>query len=181
MSNALRMTEEELRAFVARGRAAQDAATAAVVEAICPGVIPPEVERSPDSGPQAKPRRRRGPNPETAIQDLVRRGLQVHPAVAWVVRMNTGQFEVGDGDRKRMVRAAFVGCPDLFGQMATGELLGIEVKRPGNKPTVEQQAVIDRINRHGGCAGCAHDVREAFEIVEGWAQNRRARQPLRAQ
>jgi hypothetical protein len=106
---------------------------------------------------------------------MIRRALHVHPAVAWIVRMNSGQFKVGEGDSARYVRAAFKGCPDLWGQMSTGELLVIEAKRPGQKATVEQAAVISRVARHGGCAGVAHDVREATALVEKFRDERRAK------
>jgi hypothetical protein len=175
MPNLLRLTEEEYRDFVARGRVAQEAAQWAVTRAQAPRPEARQQAGSPSSGPQAKPRKRRGTNPETPLMDLIRRGLHIHPAVAWVVRMNSGQFKVGEGDSVRYVRAAFKGCPDLWGQMSTGELLVIEAKRPGEKPTVEQQAVLDRVAKHGGCSGAAHSVKEAIEIVEAWRDARRAR------
>jgi hypothetical protein len=42
----------------------------------------------------------------------------------------------------------------------TGRFLAIEVKRPGNKPTPEQQQFIDTINEAGGLAFVARSVEE---------------------
>jgi hypothetical protein len=171
------MTEEELREFAARGQRAQEAAQTIILQVPCPGVAPPEP--SPQAATASR-RPRRGPNPETALHDLIARALRIHPAVAWLVRMNTGQFEI-DG---RRIRAAFVGCPDLLGQMSTGELLAVEVKRPGRGPTTEQAAVLSRISKHGGFACCAHSTAEALDAVEEWKrarQNRLASQRLRSQ
>jgi hypothetical protein len=53
------------------------------------------------------------------------------------------------------------GVSDIIGCIPkTGRFLAIEVKRPGNKPTAEQQQFIDTINGAGGLAFVAYSVEE---------------------
>ena len=48
------------------------------------------------------------------------------------------------------------GFPDLFGILPgafdQGRFLGIEIKKPGKKPTVLQMTILKRISDHGGFA-----------------------------
>jgi hypothetical protein len=46
----------------------------------------------------------------------------------------------------------------------TGRFLAIEVKRPGGKPTPEQQQFMDMINQAGGLAFVAHSIEEVAEV-----------------
>ena len=96
--------------------------------------------------------------PESAILAAVKQALDMHPAVAWVARMNSGVVMVGDGAKKRPFRAAFVGCSDLLGQMADGRFLAVECKRVNAYPTPEQAAFMARVIRHGGVAFVARGV-----------------------
>jgi hypothetical protein len=120
----------------------------------------------------AKKRRRSSGPPaqrEHVIQKDILTAMSRHVAVDWAVRMNTGSFEVGrDGDKggKRRVRCAFVGCSDIIGQMRDGRFLACEVKRPGEKPTDDQQAFLDRVNKAGGVGFCAHSVTEALLALD---------------
>jgi len=68
------------------------------------------------------------------------------------------------------------GFPDLIGwhsvritpKMVGLDLavfVGLELKKPGKKPSKLQQRRIDLINRSGGLAGCATSVEEAEEIL----------------
>jgi hypothetical protein len=53
------------------------------------------------------------------------------------------------------------GVSDIIGCIPkTGRFLAIEVKRPGGKPTPEQQQFIDTINAAGGLAFVARSVEE---------------------
>ena len=47
----------------------------------------------------------------------------------------------------------------------TGRFLAIEVKRPGNKGTPEQQQFIDIINQAGGLAFVARSVEEVERAI----------------
>lgn len=181
VSKTLRLTEVEFaELMVARGQAAQAAAQDVIRRATGDDRFAGPTDRTGERAARSAPPAQRKPrNTGTALMDMIRRAIQIHPAVAWVVRFNSGQFKVGGGSpdepAARIVRAAFVGCPDLWGQMKTGELLVIEAKAPGKNPTSDQQAVIDKVQKYHGCAGCAHSVAEAIEIIEAWRYRRRVR------
>jgi hypothetical protein len=48
----------------------------------------------------------------------------------------------------------------------TGRFLAIEVKRPGNKASPEQQQFIDTINEAGGLAFVARSVEEVERALD---------------
>ena len=98
---------------------------------------------------------------ERVVLKAIQRELRKHPKVAIVYRMQSGFFKDGD----LAMRIGEVGLPDIVGMMAGGRMFGIEVKRPGQKPTDIQQIHLDRIRINGGLAGCAHSVPEALEIL----------------
>jgi len=53
------------------------------------------------------------------------------------------------------------GVPDIVGILpGSGKILGIEVKRPGKKPSIVQIAFIEAINKSGGIAFVASSVEE---------------------
>jgi hypothetical protein len=59
------------------------------------------------------------------------------------------------------------GVSDIIGCIPkTGRFLAIEVKRPGNRPTPEQQQFIDTINEAGGLAFVARSVEEVENKME---------------
>lgn len=57
------------------------------------------------------------------------------------------------------------GIPDIVCCL-NGHFLALEVKRPGNKPTKQQAAVLGKINRAGGRAFVVYGVNEVREIVK---------------
>ena len=54
------------------------------------------------------------------------------------------------------------GVSDILG-CYQGRMVAIEVKRPGGKPTEDQQKFIDRVKREGGIAFCADSVEAVME------------------
>lgn len=46
-----------------------------------------------------------------------------------------------------------------------GIFVALEVKRPGNKPTGDQQRFLDIVNRRGGIGRCVHSVDEAASAL----------------
>ena len=53
---------------------------------------------------------------------------------------------------------ARAGVPDIIACSNEGKFIGIEVKRPGQKPKPIQDAFLDAINKIGGVAFCATSV-----------------------
>lgn len=98
---------------------------------------------------------------EVDIQAACVRLLQLHPAVAWAHRMNTGagRFVYPDGKQSRFLRFGFPGQADILGQLRRshgGRFLAVEVKRPGEKPTDDQLAFLEAVRYAGGVAILAY-------------------------
>lgn len=91
---------------------------------------------------------------ESEIRKEIQRYLDAKGIYNW--RQWQGQFSVR-------------GCPDIIGILpAGGRILGIEVKRPGNEPTIAQLAFMESIRKSGGVAFVAtsiEDVESQLEIV----------------
>ena len=94
--------------------------------------------------------------PEAAALVEVLKALRAHPAVCWCERMNSGAVRIG----ARFVRFGWPGCPDVLGQLKDGRLLGVEVKAAKGRTSPEQVAFLERINRAGGLAFVARDLRD---------------------
>lgn len=58
-----------------------------------------------------------------------------------------------------------VGLPDIIG-CYKGRFVAIEVKCPGNKPTLIQQHVIGQIREAGGTVGVAYNVSQALSLLK---------------
>jgi hypothetical protein len=104
--------------------------------------------------------------PERDILAAVLELLARHPRVAWAKRMNSGVTNYRDKTgEQRWVRYGFPGCPDIVGQLRTGQMLGIECKSDTGRPTDEQQAVLDTINAAGGLAFVARSVDDVWKAL----------------
>lgn len=99
---------------------------------------------------------------ETGIKAAIAAALSKHPKVAWAHVTTTGLLQRGG----RWIRVGKKSMPDIIGQLKTGQLLGVEVKRPGNKPEEGQHEFISMIIANGGVAGWARSVDEALEVLE---------------
>lgn len=81
----------------------------------------------------------------------------------WVIRVNTGAFGLTYKGKKRYMRTAPKGTPDLIGiQKGTGRFLGIEIKSDKGKVTVEQKETLEEINSHGGLGFVARNLGDAI-------------------
>jgi len=100
---------------------------------------------------------------ESDIQSEIMCALGGHPSVAWVYVTSAGSFRVRGG----YMTVGIKGMPDIMGQMRSGKLLGIEVKKPNEKPKPEQFEVLDMISSSGGVSGWATNVSEALQIIDG--------------
>ena len=101
---------------------------------------------------------------EAEIQPDILKALLAHPRVGWAVRVNSaaGRLLYPDGSASRWMRFGFVGCSDNIGQLVCGRFLACETKRPGENPTPDQQAFLDRVNRHGGLGFVARNVSDVW-------------------
>lgn len=137
---------------------------------------------------------------ETEIQSGALHLLSMMPhEIAWAMRANAGRWVIvrppptANGWRQLHDQIALAvqvgilsssqvgwveggpqGVPDIIGQMArTGEVLGIEVKRPGKNPTLPQRAFLDGICKNGGAGFVANDIDQLPELIRNWRNNRR--------
>lgn len=120
------------------------------------------LEPAPATTPRSRPHR----GPEADVLAAVLKALALHPAVAWVRRMNTGAFKVGTGPQARFVRFGFPGCSDVLGQLKDGRFLAVECKAERGKLSPEQERFIDVVRANNGVAGVARNVDEALLIVK---------------
>lgn len=95
---------------------------------------------------------------ETDIQNKVRVELSNYGIV---VRENTGNFELKDG---RRIVCGVKGLSDLL-FIGYGYVAFIEMKKPGQKATEDQERFIEKVRSLGHIAGVAHSVEEALEII----------------
>lgn len=98
---------------------------------------------------------------ETDIQNRIR--LAASKIGVRLFRNNVGVLQDKKGQHVRY--GLCVGSADLIGYTNTGTFVAIEVKRPGKKPTPEQENFIAQVKKAGGIAGVAHSETEAIELI----------------
>lgn len=110
---------------------------------------------------------------EQDIQTAILRYLRLDRRIAWAQRMNTGAYAIvvhdstGREKRRRYVRYGFPGCSDILGQLITGHVLAIEVKRPDRIViTPDQKAFLKRVQDAGGCACIASSVQDVIAALD---------------
>lgn len=97
-----------------------------------------------------KPLRLTKPEPlETQVLKTVLRAMELHPDIAFAVRMNSGATKTASGG---WIRFGFPGCPDIWAMRKDGRLVVCEVKRPSGKATEDQKAFLQRVQENGGIA-----------------------------
>lgn len=80
---------------------------------------------------------------EHAIQQTIIDWLQYKGFMVW--RHNSGMVRTA---HNTMVRMGVAGMPDVFA-LKDGFLIGVEIKRPGNKPTDIQERMLKELREHG--------------------------------
>lgn len=97
--------------------------------------------------------------------------LALKGVFAW--RQNQGAIPLKGGGYRRFV--GLRGVADILGvlpqsvdlpgegRVRFGNLLAVEVKRPGEAPRPDQSAFLARVNELGGVGVCVHSVRELEE------------------
>jgi hypothetical protein len=91
---------------------------------------------------------------------------------AW--RANTGASTAVHNGKKRFIRYGQRGQADITGVANGGVRIEIEIKRPGNKPTMEQTAWLGEMRTLGAVAfwcdsvkSCSEQLRYEFQ-QRGW-------------
>ena len=87
----------------------------------------------------------------------------------YVQRLNAGKYSMGEGRSKRFVQGVKTGTPDVMafrgikGNQAV-KLLFLEIKRPGNEPTVAQVLKMNELEEHGAQCFVIHSLEELQEL-----------------
>jgi penicillin-binding protein-related factor A (putative recombinase) len=102
---------------------------------------------------------------EQEIQKEILKYLSMRGIFAF--RNNTGSFVINGAKGKRFFRAGVKGGSDIVGILkGSGKFLAIEVKRFKNlKPTPDQQAFLDKINKDGGVAFYTHSLKDVADKI----------------
>jgi len=104
---------------------------------------------------------------EKEIEKEILHYLNLIPGVfAW---KNDTQGLIGPGGRLRARTGFHInGGSDILGCMEpTGQLIALEVKRPGGKVTQAQDAFIAKIRALGGIAGVVYSVHDVERLIKG--------------
>lgn len=85
----------------------------------------------------------------------------------YVMRINSGKYQVGEGRSRRFIMGAEKGTPDLMGfsghpQTGVLRIIFVEVKKPGEKATLVQKMKMKELAEFG--AQCY--------VVHGWEEMR---------
>ena len=84
-------------------------------------------------------------------------------ALGWLVwRNNSGRIPTPSG---HMITMGRPGLPDLFA-IKDGILLGVEVKRPGKKPTDIQNYMLEDLRKHGARTVVATSIEDVQKAID---------------
>jgi hypothetical protein len=107
------------------------------------------------------------PQKETALCKQILSHLTLRFAGCLMLwRQNSGAFKTDAG---HYVRFGESGQPDLMGILCVegvGRFVGIEVKRVGGKPTLNQIAWHAEAREHGALVGVVYSVAEAEALIK---------------
>lgn len=97
----------------------------------------------------------------------------------YVQRMNSGKYSVGEGVSKRFIQGAQRGTPDIMAfkkadcdpaEWGRGDeehvtIFLIEVKLPGNKPTIHQAMKMKELESYGAKCFVAYSVADVEKMI----------------
>lgn len=83
----------------------------------------------------------------------------------FVWRNNSGVVKAESTNRygqhkTRMWRAGLTGSSDVLGVSKNGKFIAIECKIGKNKPTLHQEVFLEEVNKRGGIAVVAYDIKD---------------------
>jgi hypothetical protein len=120
---------------------------------------------------------RRGIGQATKLPDTTEAEVAAQVVAAFAMlgikleRQNTGGADFGG----RHVQFGEKGDPDYRATLPGGRRLGLEIKRPGKRPTPEQLAKLHELNRLGGVGLWTDDGGQMLKLLPrliagGWAE-----------
>lgn len=104
---------------------------------------------------------------EKDIQKQILEYLALRRIVAW--RQNSGAMKGKSATGKAWYVKFHTapGCSDVLGVLPGGRFFAIEVKRPGNVATPNQESFIEKIRQAGGLAFVAYSVDDVIREFNG--------------
>jgi hypothetical protein len=92
--------------------------------------------------------------------------LQLRKVFAW--RVNSGAVTFEKGHKRYFVQFArgAKGISDIIGLLPGGRFLAVEVKRPGNKPSADQECFLAQIQASGGLGIVVTSPTELDKAIE---------------
>ena len=122
------------------------------------GAKPKQVRRAPERS--EKPL-------EKDIQAAILQYLRLHPKIAFVGRFNSGAIQGEHNGQTRFIQFNSIrGFPDIHGMLRGGKALYIEVKRPGGKPTTDQEQFMNHATKHGAAGLIAYSLEDVIEFIK---------------
>ena len=104
------------------------------------------------------------PQRESEIQKAILELLQVLGIPAW--RANTGAVKASYNGRDRFIRFGPKGQSDILAILPpSGKIMAVEVKRPGKKASMEQEAFLNLVTRTGGLAFVASSPQDVVQAL----------------
>lgn len=104
---------------------------------------------------------------EAAIQKTCLQWLRFWGAVA--IRVNSGARvipETKTTKRRYLKSNDQPGCSDVLVCLPDGAFAALEVKKPGEDPTPDQQAFLDKVTKAGGLALVVHSLDELKQLLQ---------------
>lgn len=103
---------------------------------------------------------------EAEILKAVLKFLRYHPRVAFAYRINSGTFEIGQGEHKRFVRANTQdGISDIGGMLKGGKAFYCECKSATGRMQENQTEFIRMVNKGGGLAFVARGIDDVVLVL----------------
>lgn len=90
----------------------------------------------------------------------------LHYNGAWAIRVNSGARPIEEKGRRRMIRLAPAGTPDIIAIWPGGLGMAIECKVGKNKPTDLQDATLEHIRECGGLAVVAYSIDDVDNAIK---------------
>jgi hypothetical protein len=108
---------------------------------------------------------------ESDVQRAVISYVRRRPEIAFAGRINTIAMRTETG-RPIWSHTIGKGVSDIIGMFRSGHWLALECKRPGGKPTPEQEQFIELVRSAGGCGAIVTSVDEAHMAIDYWVRFR---------
>lgn len=92
---------------------------------------------------------------------------------AWCWRENSGTIVIKNGKKRRVIRLAPSGTPDILGFLSSGRGFGLEVKTKTGRQSNSQKLWQAKAEKRGVRYAVVRSYREALAIYDSWEASER--------